>query len=104
MLTRPDRAHALPIGIFTLDTGRLPEETHDADRPRARALSASPIDVYFPDRRALEAFVRDARRQRVLRQRRAAQALLRDPQDRAAAPRACRQGRLDHRPAPRRSR
>lgn len=50
--------HALPIGIFTLDTGRLPDETHGLiDRTRERYRL--PIDIYTPDTRLLETFVRE---------------------------------------------
>jgi len=48
---------ALPIGVFTLDTGRLPEETH-ALIDRVREHYALPIDVYCPDAPELERFVR----------------------------------------------
>jgi 3'-phosphoadenosine 5'-phosphosulfate sulfotransferase (PAPS reductase)/FAD synthetase len=41
--------HALPIRIFTLDTGRLPEETH-ALIDRTRQRYGLPIDVYAPRR------------------------------------------------------
>jgi phosphoadenosine phosphosulfate reductase len=47
----------LPIGIFTLDTGRLPEETH-ALIDRVRAHYGAPIDVYAPDALAIEEYVR----------------------------------------------
>ena len=50
--------HALPIRIFTLDTGRLPDETHaliDCTRERY----GLPIDIYTPDTRLLQTFVRD---------------------------------------------
>jgi phosphoadenosine phosphosulfate reductase len=48
--------HALPIGIITLDTGRLPEETLGLiDRVRERY--GVPIEVYSPDTKALESFV-----------------------------------------------
>ena len=40
--------HAPAIGVFTLDTGRLPEETH-ALIDRARDRYGIAIDVYFPD-------------------------------------------------------
>ena len=92
--------HALPIRIFTLDTGRLPEETH-ALIDRTRERYGLPIDIYTPDARALQALRARERRQRVLPQRRVAQGVLRRAQDRAARPRAGGQGRLDHRPAPR---
>ncbi|MFO1398929.1 MAG: phosphoadenylyl-sulfate reductase [Burkholderiales bacterium] len=49
--------HARGIGVFTLDTGRLPEETH-ALVARSRRHFGLPIDVYVPDAAALEAFVR----------------------------------------------
>jgi phosphoadenosine phosphosulfate reductase len=48
----------LPIRIFTLDTGRLPQETHDLiDRVRSRYALA--VDVYLPDAAAVEAYVRE---------------------------------------------
>jgi phosphoadenosine phosphosulfate reductase len=50
--------HALPIGIFTLDTGRLPEETH-ALIDRTRERYGVSVDVHAPEARALEAFVRE---------------------------------------------
>jgi phosphoadenosine phosphosulfate reductase len=49
--------HAPAIGIFTLDTGRLPEETL-ALIDRARDRYGLPIDVMFPDAEQLAAFVR----------------------------------------------
>ena len=49
--------HALPIRIFTLDTGRLPDETH-ALIDRTRKRYGLPIDVYAPDTRRVQAFVR----------------------------------------------
>jgi len=49
--------HALPIAIFTLDTGRLPGETY-ALIDRVREHYALSIDVFYPDARALEAYVR----------------------------------------------
>jgi phosphoadenosine phosphosulfate reductase len=49
--------HALPIAIFTLDTGRLPQETYELmDRVRERYGLA--IEVYSPDAQVVEAFVR----------------------------------------------
>jgi phosphoadenosine phosphosulfate reductase len=49
--------HALPIAIFTLDTGRLHTETYELmDRVRERYRLA--IEIYSPDAQALEAFVR----------------------------------------------
>lgn len=49
--------HAPSLGVFTLDTGRLPEETL-ALVDRARDRYGLPIDVYAPDATSLEAFVR----------------------------------------------
>jgi phosphoadenosine phosphosulfate reductase len=49
--------HALPIAIFTLDTGRLPGETY-ALIDRVREHYALPIEVHYPDARTLEAYVR----------------------------------------------
>jgi phosphoadenosine phosphosulfate reductase len=46
----------LAIGVFTLDTGRLPEETH-ALIERARDRYGIRVDVFFPDRRAVETLV-----------------------------------------------
>jgi phosphoadenosine phosphosulfate reductase len=48
--------HALPIAIFTLDTGRLPGETY-ALIDRVRDHYGLPIEVHYPDARALEAYV-----------------------------------------------
>jgi phosphoadenosine phosphosulfate reductase len=50
--------HTLPIRIFTLDTGRLPEETH-ALIDRTRERYGLPIDIYTPEARRLQAFVRE---------------------------------------------
>jgi phosphoadenosine phosphosulfate reductase len=48
--------NALAIGIFTLDTGRLPGETYELI-DRARDHYGLPIEVYYPDARALERYV-----------------------------------------------
>jgi len=50
--------HKLPIRIFTLDTGRLPEETH-ALIERTCERYGLPIDTYAPDTRLLQSFVRE---------------------------------------------
>jgi len=47
----------LAIEVFTLDTGRLPGETHDVIR-RARARYRIDIRVYTPDEQAVDAYVR----------------------------------------------
>jgi hypothetical protein len=49
--------HAPTIGVFTLDTGRLPEETH-ALIDRARDRYGIAIDVQFPDATRVASFVR----------------------------------------------
>ena len=56
-----------------------------ADRSRARASTASPIDVLLPGRRAHRVVRAHERRQRVLRQRRAAQSCCAIRKTRAAA-------------------
>jgi phosphoadenosine phosphosulfate reductase len=48
--------HALPVRVFTLDTGRLPDETY-ALIDRTREHYALPIEVYAPQAGALETFV-----------------------------------------------
>ena len=48
----------LPIRVFTLDTGRLPQETHDLI-DRSRAHYGIDIDIYVPHTDAVQAFVRD---------------------------------------------
>jgi phosphoadenosine phosphosulfate reductase len=48
--------HAPSIGVFTLDTGRLPEETL-ALIARARGHFGLPIAVFYPNAAPLEAFV-----------------------------------------------
>jgi phosphoadenosine phosphosulfate reductase len=50
--------NALPIAVFTLDSGRLPGETC-ALIDRVREHYRLPIDVYCPDASAIEAYVRD---------------------------------------------
>jgi len=50
--------HAPTIGVFTLDTGRLPEETLRLI-DRARDRYGLPIEVYFPDAVPVERFVRE---------------------------------------------
>ena len=47
---------ALPIDVFTLDTGRLPEETH-ALVDRVRDHYEIGVDVYFPERAAIQVLV-----------------------------------------------
>jgi phosphoadenosine phosphosulfate reductase len=47
---------ALPVGVFTLDTGRLPEETH-ALIDRVRKVYGIVVDVYLPATDVVESFV-----------------------------------------------
>lgn len=50
---------ALPITIFSLDTGRLPLETYDLMQKVGEVYPAYPIRVYYPDAAALEAYVNE---------------------------------------------
>ena len=50
--------HTLPIGVFTLDTGRLPGETYALIEQTREQYSLS-LDIYSPERAPLEAYVRD---------------------------------------------
>jgi len=50
------RRHALPIGMFTLDTGRLPEETYDLMRAVEDRYGRC-VDTLFPDARAVQELV-----------------------------------------------
>jgi phosphoadenosine phosphosulfate reductase len=49
-------ADALPIAVFTLDTGRLPEETHALMHAIGKRYGRRP-QVYFPQATAVEAYV-----------------------------------------------
>ena len=46
----------LPISVFTLDTGRLPPETHDLLQ-MVRARYRTPIAIYAPEAADIEAYV-----------------------------------------------
>ncbi|MDF0678199.1 MAG: phosphoadenosine phosphosulfate reductase family protein, partial [Nitrosomonas sp.] len=48
--------HYPEIGIFTLDTGRLPEETYDLMQKVKERYGVS-IHAYFPDASAVEHYV-----------------------------------------------
>lgn len=48
--------HAPSIGIFSLDTGRLPQETYDLMKQVSKYYGIR-MQVYFPERHTLEAFV-----------------------------------------------
>jgi phosphoadenosine phosphosulfate reductase len=49
--------HALPIAVFTLDTGRLPEETH-ALIERTRERYGIDVAIYAPEAAVVEAYTR----------------------------------------------
>ncbi len=55
-----DMIHKLkvPISIFTLDTGRLHEETYQT-MERVRSKYGLPVKVYFPDKDQVENLVRE---------------------------------------------
>ena len=97
------RRHALPIGIFTLDTGRLPEETYalmqEVEERYGRCVATS-----FPDAQAVQRLVAANGINGFYESRRQPQGVLRGAQARAARTRAGGQTRLGHRPAPRSSR
>ncbi|MGL5889393.1 MAG: phosphoadenylyl-sulfate reductase, partial [Bacteroidia bacterium] len=58
VLTHLIAALQLPVKLFTLDTGRLFQETYDVfERTRARYKLA--VDVFFPDKTELELFVNE---------------------------------------------
>jgi phosphoadenosine phosphosulfate reductase len=48
--------HELPIGVFTLDTGRLHQETHDLLQIARRRYRVA-IDVYVPNSTDIEVYV-----------------------------------------------
>jgi phosphoadenosine phosphosulfate reductase len=48
--------HKVPIGIFTLDTGRLPQETYDLLQ-MARARYQLPIAVFAPESGDIERYI-----------------------------------------------
>lgn len=50
--------HAPGIEIFTLDTGRLPQETYDVMQ-KVKERYARQVKVYFPEARAVEAYVEE---------------------------------------------
>ncbi len=48
--------HGLDIGMFSLDTGRLPQQTYDLMQ-EVRGHYAVPLQVYFPDSALVEEYV-----------------------------------------------
>jgi len=49
---------ALPVSVFTLDTGRLPQETYDLMQTVRSRYPRVTIETYFPDAAAVEGYVR----------------------------------------------
>lgn len=58
VLTHLIASTSLPVSLFTLDTGRLFQETYDVFE-RTRARYQLPIAVYFPGAQQVEAFVNE---------------------------------------------
>lgn len=50
--------HLLPVRIFTIDTGRLFEETHETFQKTREAYPGLAIDVFYPDADAAQELVR----------------------------------------------
>ncbi|ADJ28956.1 phosphoadenylyl-sulfate reductase [Nitrosococcus watsonii] len=48
--------HAPKIEIFTLDTGRLPQETYELMQ-KVKERYARPVNIYFPETQKVEAYV-----------------------------------------------
>lgn len=51
--------HRLDIGVFSLDTGRLPTETYTLMAKTAEKYPQLKVQVFFPDAAQVEAFVND---------------------------------------------
>ena len=49
--------HQLDIGVFSLDTGRLPAETYELMAKSAATYPQLKVAVYFPDAAQIEAYV-----------------------------------------------
>ncbi|MGE5539547.1 MAG: phosphoadenylyl-sulfate reductase [Gemmatimonas sp.] len=49
----------LPVAVFTLDTGRLHQETYDLMQTARSRFPGVAIETYFPDAASVEAYVRD---------------------------------------------
>ena len=50
--------HQLNIEMFSLDTGRLPQETYDLMQT-VRERYKTPLRIYFPNVKQIEAYVAD---------------------------------------------
>ena len=89
------------IRVFSIDTGRLPQETHDLDRAAARALRRPPARASLPRRRPGAAARRPPRAEPLLPLGREPPPLLQRPQGAAAHAGARRARRLGDRAAAR---
>ena len=69
--------------VFTIDTGRLPEETHQMIET-VRQRYGIPVEIVFPEAAEVETMIAGARSQPVLPRGGTAQALLPHPQSAAA--------------------
>jgi phosphoadenosine phosphosulfate reductase len=49
----------LPVAVFTLDTGRLPQETYDLMQTARSYYRGLTIEAYFPNAASVEAYVRE---------------------------------------------
>ena len=86
--------------VFTLDTGRLPQETYDLMDQVRRRYSID-VEVYFPKAERRGGDGPGQGPEPLLRIDREPDVVLSRPQGRAARPGACHGRRLDHRPSPR---
>jgi phosphoadenosine phosphosulfate reductase len=50
---------ALPVAIFTLDTGRLHQETYDLMQSVRSRYSGVAVETFYPNAQSVEAYVRD---------------------------------------------
>jgi phosphoadenosine phosphosulfate reductase len=51
--------HGIAIGLFSLDTGRLPAETYELMQKAADIYPAAPVKVYFPRAESVEGYVNE---------------------------------------------
>jgi phosphoadenosine phosphosulfate reductase len=49
----------LPVAVFTLDTGRLPQETYDLMQTTRSHYRGLAIETYFPNAASVESYVRE---------------------------------------------
>ena len=99
MLTDIIWTHFPQIEMFSIDTGRLPEETYELLERLQRRYERR-LRLVYPDARALETPRRAPGRQRLLRQPRGAPGMLPRAQGRALPPRDRRLPSLGDRRAP----